>query len=185
MVLSVVFSSTEGDPLQQWLEQPLLSPDEFSSQIRGFIRSRIPRLEIPATVEEWRQQSTELRRRLREEIVFRGVPAEWYAPETPVVWGDVIETGHGYLIRKLRYEALPDLWIPALLYEPTEKERSLPGVLNVNGHVGEGKAKDYEQLRCINLAKRGFLALHPEWLFCGELQGDDYKHNRLTARRNR
>ena len=50
-----------------------------------------------------------------------------------------------------------------------------------NGHVGpKGKAIQYEQLRCINLAKQGMLALHPEWLVFGELGDLDYKHNRLA-----
>ena len=35
-----------------------------------------------------------------------------------VQWRDVIETGKGYRIRKLRYEGYPGLWVPALLYEP-------------------------------------------------------------------
>ena len=39
-----------------------------------------------------------------------------------------------------------------------------------------GKAKDEEQIRCINLAKRGMLALHPEWYACGEVEGAAYRH---------
>jgi hypothetical protein len=137
--------------------------------------------EFPETASEWRNKSESLRRELFEKVVFSGVPAEWLEYELQVVFGDVIETGKGYLIRKLRYEALPGLWIPALLYEPTESEEKIPAVLNVNGHVGPpGKAIEYEQIRCINLAKRGMLALHPEWLFFGELTGEDYKHNRLA-----
>jgi len=181
MILPLTFFSTDGNVLKQWLEQSVLSPGEFQSQIRGFIKSRIPPLEVPETGDKWLQKSEELRRRILTEIVFRGVPDAWHENTPDVIWGDVIETDKGYVIRKLRYEALPGLWIPALLYEPIESKGTIPAVLNVNGHVGPpGKTQDYEQIRCINLAKRGMLALHPEWLFFGELQGDDYKHNRLA-----
>src|SRR5205823_7163695 len=98
-----------------------------------------------------------------------------------VEWGDTIRTSGGYSIRKLRYEVLPGIQIPALLYEPDHLEGRVPAVLNVNGHVGApGKAIEYEQIRCINLAKRGMLALHPEWFNCGELADAEFTHNRLA-----
>jgi len=174
-------SSDGGGAVKEWLEQPILAPEEFQGEIQEFLKRRIPPLEVPETASEWQDTSEKLRREILDKVVFRGVPAEWYMNKPDIVWGDVIETDEGYSIRKLRYEALPDLWIPALLYEPAESDGKLPAVLNVNGHVGPpGKTTDYEQLRCINLAKRGILALHPEWLVFGELQGDDYKHNRLA-----
>ena len=183
MILSsiCVLSSNEKSIINDWLEQPVLASHEAQNEIRQFIKRRIPTLGPPAAASEWRHKSENLRRELFENVVFSGVPTEWIEDELQVVFGDVIETGKGYLIRKLRYEALPGLWIPALLYEPTESEGKIPAVLNVNGHVGPpGKAIEYEQVRCINLAKRGMLALHPEWLFFGELSGEDYKHNRLA-----
>ena len=170
-----------GNPLAQWLEKPILSPEEFGSQMQAFIQRYIPPLEVPDTADKWIEKSQELRRRILDEIVFRGVPADWYEGKPSIVWVGEIDMGKGYAIRKLRYEALPDLWIPALLYEPMGSEEKIPAALNVNGHVGPpGKTEGYEQVRCINLAKRGMLALHPEWLVFGELQGDDYKHNRLA-----
>jgi len=176
-----VLSPHERSTINSWLGQPVLASNEAHSEIQQFIKRRITLLEFPETASEWRNKSENLRRKLLENVVFSGVPIEWLEDEFKVFFGDVIETGKGYLIRKLRYEALPGLWIPALLYEPTESDGKIPAVLNVNGHVGPpGKAIEYEQIRCINLAKRGMLALHPEWLFFGELSGDDYKHNRLA-----
>ena len=56
-------------------------------------------------------------------------------------------------------------------------------VLNVNGHEKTGMATPYIQERCINLAKRGLLALNPEWLGRGQLLGekglDHYRMNQL------
>jgi dienelactone hydrolase len=86
----------------------------------------------------------------------------------------------GYRIKKLRYEALPGLWIPALLYEPEQLKGRVPVVLNVNGHDSKGKSAPYKQIRCINLAKRGILALNVEWLGMGQLQGDGFAHGRMN-----
>lgn len=176
-----VLSPCKKGNIDKWLQQPVLDSGAVQSEIEQFIRRRIPALELPETSDEWRRKSEELRNEILEKVVFRGVPSEWLKGDVELVWGNVIETGKGYLIRKLRYKALPGLWIPALLYEPVESEGKIPAVLNVNGHVGPpGKTIDYEQIRCINLAKRGMLALHPEWLFFGELTSADYKHNRLA-----
>ena len=85
-------------------------------------------------------------------------------------WSDTIEGLPGYRIRKLRFEAVPGWWIPALLYEPTKLSGKRPVVLNVNGHDGKGKAADYKQLRCINQAKRGMIALNVEWIGHGAVR---------------
>ena len=74
----------------------------------------------------------------------------------------------------------PALWVPALLYQPDPLPETVPAVLSVNGHVGPvGKAQDYEQLRCINLAKQGMFALHPEWFSFGELDSLGNDHSAL------
>ena len=93
-------------------------------------------------------------------------------------WLEVIP-GKGYRVRKLRFEAVPGLWVPALLYEPDKLQGKVAAVLNVNGHEGEGKAIPYIQARCINLAKRGILAMNPEWIGKGELASNGYAHTRL------
>ncbi len=179
---SIYALSPDGEnTINGWLEQSVLAPNEFKVEVQKFVKRHIPPLEVPDTADEWQEKSENLRSEIVQKVIFRGVPEEWYANKPDLVWGETIETGKGYLIRKLRYEALPGLWIPALLYEPAETGGKIPAVLNVNGHVGPpGKTIDYEQIRCINLAKRGMLALHPEWLVFGELAGDDYKHNLLA-----
>ncbi len=163
------------------LNQSVISRDEFQNELRNYIKSLMPQFNMPQTADEWIKESEKLRKEIFDKVVFRGIPEEWYKNEPDIVWGDVIDTDKGYIIRKLKYSALPGLWVPALLYEPKEADGKLPAILNVNGHVGPpGKTQDYEQIRCVNLAKRGMLALHPEWLVFGELSGDDYKHNRLA-----
>ena len=69
--------------------------------------------------------------------------------------------------------------MPALLYEPTSLRGKVPAVLNPNGHHAGGKAMDYKQARCINLAKRGMLALNTEFIGMGELRAD-VEHLRIA-----
>ena len=94
-------------------------------------------------------------------------------------WLETLDPGTGYLVRKLRYEGYPGMWIPALLYAPRSADRPLPGVLNANGHHAGGKAMAYKQARCINLAKRGMLALSTEFIGMGDLRADA-DHNRIA-----
>ncbi|MFH1567025.1 MAG: acetylxylan esterase, partial [Gemmatimonadota bacterium] len=109
---------------------------------------------------------------------LRGHPAGLLEAAPAVVWGEAIPRD-GYRIRKLRYEGYPGLWVPALLSEPTGARGPLPAVLNPNGHHAGGKAMDYKQARCINLVRRGMLALNTEFIGMGELRGD-LDHNRIA-----
>lgn len=168
------------DELEEALRQPLLQPEEAAEQHKAFVLSRITKLKLSESSDAWQQQAERLRRRLLDEVVFRGVPSEWRDAKPAVVWDEVIETEHGYRIRKLRFEALPGLWIPALLYEPSELDGVVPAVLNVNGHEKIGKSAEYKQLRCINLAKRGCLAMNLEWIGMGQLRTAGLSHNHLA-----
>lgn len=96
-------------------------------------------------------------------------------------WLDEIEGGPEYRIKKLRYEVLPGLWVPALLYEPINLSGKVPVVMNVNGHDrADGKSAKYKQIRCINQAKRGMIALNVEWLGMGQLQSNGFTHYRMN-----
>jgi len=160
-----------AEKLADVLQRPILPDGQAARQHIDYVTKRIPELKPPETAREWQAQAEALRERIRKEVVFKGVPKSWYQGQPRVDWLETIETGQGYSIKKLRYEALPGLWIPALLYEPDDLKGKVPAVLNVNGHDSDGKSAKYKQLRCINLAKRGMLALNTEWLRMGELRG--------------
>jgi dienelactone hydrolase len=175
--LSVESQQTLADALAR----PLVDPGSVQEEVGAYVRSHVPALVPPESREVWESERDRLREAFLEQVVFRGVPPEWRRPETPVQWRDTLDPGRGYTIKKLLYEALPGLSIPAVLYLPDGLTERAPAVLNVNGHVGApGKAHEEEQIRCINLAKRGIIALHPEWFSFGELKGDGYNHNRLA-----
>ena len=182
LLITAVLGASKSNSVEinEWLEKSVVAPDQIRAEISEYIQQLIPSFNVPDRT-TWEHQASALRQEILDKVVFRGVPHEWIDWKAETMWEDTLEVGPGYQIRKLRYHALPGLWIPALLYEPIQTQAKMPAVLNVNGHVGPpGKSTDYEQLRCINLAKKGVLALHPEWFYFGELAGEDYKHNRMA-----
>ncbi len=167
--------------LGKLLATPILAKDTFHNEIRAFLHARIPELEVPKSPRAWNEQAAALRRRMLDEVVLKGHDPDILNAPTRVEWLDTIETDGGYRIRKLRYEGYPGMWIPALLYEPTHLSGKVPVVLNPNGHERpKGKNADYKQIRCINQAKRGMLALNPEWIAMGELRKPGYDHYDLA-----
>ncbi len=181
LLLLVPFVTVHADlALETWLEQAALPVKQSTEEAQAFLIRHLPELKIPSTQAEWETQASSLRQTLLQTIFLEHVPETWLNEDMNVVWGDRI-FHEGYAIHKLRYEAVPGLWIPAILYEPDNITFPVPAILNVNGHDYEnGKAAEAEQIRCINLARRGMLALHPEWFSCGELNREDYRHHNLA-----
>jgi hypothetical protein len=166
--------------IQSLLSQPILDSDQPLAEVRAYVEAKVPRLAAATSVEAWTRFAKQVRREVLQQAVFRGDAERWQKEKVKVVWLDTIAGGPGYHIRKLRYEALPGLWIPALLYEPDSLSGKVPVVLNVNGHEPIGKSVPYKQIRCINEARRGMLALNPEWLGMGQLNGPDYHHGKMN-----
>ena len=163
------------------LDRHLLDSIIPLEEVQAFISSHIPPMPEVRTIGEWEQYAQRARAQALERAVFRGEAARWRELPTRPVWGETIAGGPGYRIKKVRYEAVPGLWIPALLYEPTVfKEQKVPVSLAVNGHDKNGKFADYKQIRCINQAKRGMIVLNMEYLGMGELTGPDFDHGRMN-----
>lgn len=173
-------SAAESNTLKALLSRSLIDSNLPMAEVQAFTETRVPSMPAVSSVAEWEQLAEKMRRDTLDQVVFRGKAAQWRKQKTRVEWLDTIEGGPGYKIRKLRYEAVPGLWIPALLYEPETLSGKVPVALNVNGHDGAGKAASYKQLRCINQVKRGMLALNPEWLGMGQLRDTNYAHYRMN-----
>lgn len=175
--------ATRSDPLAELkslLAHPILDSKRAQEEVAAYCEARVPAMPKVETAAAWEAEAQRLRQAVLDRVVFRGEAARWRDALTKVQWLDTIPGGPGYRIKKLRYEALPGLWIPALLYEPEKLEGRVPVVLNVNGHDGVGKAAAYKQIRCMNQAKRGMLALNVEWLGMGQLAGADMLHYRMN-----
>lgn len=166
--------------IQAALEAPVVSSEVVLEEVRRFAERRVPDVPQAASPQEWEKLAGRLRRETLEKVVLRGEAARWAAAPCGVEWLDTIEGGPGYKLRKLRFEALPGLWVPALLYLPDKVDGRVPVVLNVNGHDPKGKAVDYKQIRCINQARRGMIALNVEWFGMGQLRSDGFYHYRAN-----
>jgi len=149
-------------------------------QVQAFLRRRVPAFRAPTTRKGWRQNVARLRREALSKVYLWGWPKSAIGRRPRVVWGPVLRPAPDYVIRKLRYEACPGYWVPALLYEPRRLKGRVPAVLNANGHHEGGKAVPYKQVRCINLARRRMLALNFEFPGMGEL-GEDRLHNNIAV----
>ncbi len=167
--------------IERALAEEIIGSALALEEVRVFNETRVPDMPRLRSAAEWQAKATEYRRNILENVVFRGVAAKWRDTPLQVEWSAVIEDLPGYRIRKLRFEAVPGWWIPALLYEPTKLSGKRPVVLNVNGHDAKGKAADYKQLRCINQAKRGMIALNVEWIGMGQFASrmGHYQMNQL------
>jgi len=168
------------DPVTAALKRTVIGPGQVLAEVREYAAARVPQAPAVKTVAEWEAFASKTRDEVLRRVVFRGAAATWRDAKTGVVWLDTIEGGPGYTIRKLRYEVLPGLWAPALLYEPVNLKGKVPVVLNVNGHDPKGKAADYKQIRCINQAKRGMIALSVEWFGMGQLNSPDFAHYQIN-----
>ena len=173
-------SGIERELMQEALSHQVIETDQPWQEVQEYCASLVLPMPRVKTEREWETFASKTREEVLEKIIFVGEAVLWQNAPLQVEWLDVLEEGHGYRIKKLRYEALPGLWIPALLYEPENLEGKVPAILNVNGHDPEGKAADYKQIRCINQAKRGMLALNTEWVGMGQLRRKGFSHYRMN-----
>lgn len=171
--------------LRELLARPILADGTPQREVEAFCEARV--LKLPAadaperkSPQAWQKYTDELRTRVLENVVLRGDAARWMNFDSKVEWLGAIEGGEGYQIKKLRYEVVPGLWVPGLLYEPTKLAGKAPVFLAVNGHDAKGKAADYKQIRCINQAKRGMIVLNLEWFNMGQLRTPGFTHYKLN-----
>ncbi len=177
-LVPVALCAQTAEDAGKWLEKPLLDARQALVEAQVYTASRVPLVPGFRSADEWQRYAAELRKRVLEDVVFRGEAARWRESPAKVEWLETIE-GDGYRIRKLRYRVLPGLTVPALLYEPAGRGAKVAAVLNLNGHEKTGVATPYIQMRCIDLARRGVVALNPEWLGRGQLAWEDYDHYKM------
>ncbi len=172
----------EPGTIAEALKTPILDPKTTLEETRTFVEARVPRMPAVSSADEWTARADQYRQDVFKNVIFRGEAASWRNADLKVEYLETLDGGPGYKIKKLRYEALPGLWVPALLYEPENIEGKVPVILNVNGHDREnGKAADYKQMRCINQAKRGMLALNIEWFGMGQFNTPGFHHGLINA----
>lgn len=167
-------------PLENILQQPILDAITTQAETIRLVAPKVPAMPECQSLEEWETHAEQIRSDVLNKIMLRGVPDSWVKGPVNVEMLDAIQAGPGYRMQKLRFEAVPGFWIPAILYLPEKLEGKVPVFMNVNGHDGKGKQANYKQIRCINQAKRGIIALNVEWIRMGQLNVSGNGHGRLN-----
>ena len=167
-------------PIEGYLKKEIIGPRTALVETQEFIDAKVPRLMVSKTAVEWEREAQRIRNSVLKNVVFRGEAAKWRDAKTKVEMLEAVKGTEGYTLKKVRYEILPGFWIPALLYEPEKLEGKVPVSLAVNGHDRNGKAADYKQVRCINMAKRGMIVLNVEWLGMGQLNVPGNAHGAMN-----
>ncbi len=170
----------DASPIKAWLGAPVVGAETTQAQLQDYIEARVPRLPKVQTAAQWRAFAHKTRDDVLTNVVFRGEAAQWRDAPLRVEWLETMPGGPDYRVKKLRYEAVPGLWIPAVLYEPASLSGKVPLGMAVNGHDSKGKSATYKQIRCINMAKRGMIVLNPEWLGMGQLAVPGNRHGCLN-----
>lgn len=181
LFLAIVDATPAQDAdLLALLKKPVLDKGQTLAETQNYCEKRVPRLPEFKDADAWKAFVKKTRADVLANVIFAGEAAKWRDYQGKVEWFDATPTDGGYRLKKVRFEALPGMWIPALLYEPENLKVKTPAHLCVMGHDGKGKDVDYQQIRCINLAKRGMLALNVEWFNFGQLKHADYHHGRMN-----
>ncbi len=167
--------------LHSLLAQPVGPAGVSVLQMEQFLSRHITPLPSPKSASEWTAQEERLHKHVLDDVAFHGWPSEWVHSGPHFEEVGVIESGHGYRVRKFRYEVVPGLSSTALLYEPEKTTGRVPAILNLLGHEPMGNAAEYEQKRCINFAKRGIVALSLGWFGFGELAIKGDAHDDAAA----
>lgn len=179
LVAASVASAADVESLTRALQEPILDREAMQRDMERYCLSRVPMMPEPADRQSWETFIKKARQETLEKVVFRGEAAKWREQPTTPEWLGEIDVGE-YRIKKLRYEAVPGMWVCGLLYEPKKLDGKTPVALHVNGHDRDGKAAKYKQIRCINLVKRGMLVLNLEWFNMGQLRSPEFEHYRLN-----
>jgi dienelactone hydrolase len=165
------------DTVTPLLEKPVQPTAVTAYQLQSYMMKHITKPVAPATAEQWTAEAQKLRKHILEDLAYHGWPKEWINSAPHFEQTEVIETTHGYRLRKFRYEIVPGFYNTAILYEPTKIEGKVPAILNLVGHDPLGNHVEYEQKRCINFAKRGVLALSLGWPGLGEFSQPENSHD--------
>lgn len=180
LILSTLALAAQQPGVDEALSRPILATEQTRIDTQVWTASKVPVLRVPQDRAAWTAQARTLRQRLLDEVVYRGAARDWRTQKVVVEsFGEI--AANGYRVRKIRFEAVPGLHVPALVYEPVPAPtRPTPVILNFNGHEGTGMANAYHQARCINLAKKGLYAINVEWIGQTQLATEGLQHYKMN-----
>lgn len=126
-----------------------------------------------ASARDWAERREVYRTQLREMLGLEPLPAR--SELRPVVTGQV--AGDGFVVEKLHFQALPEVYVTANFYLPTNRTQPVPGILYVCGHarvvtngVSCGNKTGYQHHGAW-FARHGYACLMIDTVQLGEIEG--------------
>ena len=99
------------------LGKSIIGPRQALLDLQEHLDARLPKLPEAKMPEQWEKVAAKLRQDLLDRVVLRGEAQKWAKAKCKVELVGTLSGGEGYKVRTLRYEALPGMWILALLEE--------------------------------------------------------------------
>ena len=127
---------------------------------------------------DWETRKTEIKACLPEALGLSPMPAK---PNSKVML-TAKRKYDGYTVENFAIETLPGVYVAGSIYKPAKLKGKFPVILNPNGHFGNGRYREDQQIRCATQARMGAIAVSWDLFAWGEglLQFDGPLH-RLSA----
>lgn len=137
--------------------------DDYANFVQQSAPSARKPLVPPVGQDQWDERLKSVKRGLRAS--FGPFPEEPCDLE-PEILGTIERDD--YVIERLTFQSRPGFRVTANLYRPKSVSGRLPGVLSVHGHSSWARITPDVQIRCIALAKMGYVCLCVDAFGAGE-----------------
>lgn len=129
--------------------------------------------------ESWEKRKAELKACLPEALRVSPMPAK---PESKIILTPKRKYD-GYTVENFAIETLPGIYVCGSIYKPAKIKGKCPVILNPNGHFGNGRYREDQQMRCATQARMGAISVSWDLFAWGEslLQFDGTLHRLSTA----
>lgn len=116
------------------------------------------------TKEEWESRKADLKSCMIDALMLNSSPKL----EKPEVIISDKRKHQGYTVENIALEILPGIYATGSVYKPFPLKKKNAVVLSPNGHFGDGRYRESEQIRCANLAKMGAIVVSYDLFGWGE-----------------
>lgn len=133
---------------------------DIGAQRLGYLR------ELYTNNAEWEQRKSELKSCMLDALWLAQTP-ELVKPKS-ILTAKRIYKRLGYSVENIALEVLPGVYATGSIYKPYPLKKNHAVVLSPNGHFGDGRYRESEQIRCANLAKMGAITVSYDLFGWGE-----------------
>jgi len=122
----------------------------------------------------WEKRKAEIKECLPKALRLSPIPAK---PDSKIILTPKRKYD-GYTVENFAIETLPGIYVAGSVYKPLQMKGKCPVMLNPNGHFGNGRYRDDQQIRCAMQARMGIISASWDIFAWGEslLQFDGTLH---------